>query len=179
MATDSDFTAARESDRVAAWVASNTATKCRRCSNKGVLDKRGLCFSCSEKRLASIHAAAIVPLAQVPKPDVTITSLLGNGGPVTVQGADLNHCTSAMTARANLAASFKDLGKYESHLIAYPNSAPAWESYERVYNRIEGVVRDIKLHEAAVKANHPELVVAPILIPQKLERAPTRDWLEV
>jgi hypothetical protein len=96
-----------------------------------------------------------------------------------VQGADLNHCTSAVSARANLSATFKQMGKYESHLIQYPNSAAAWESYERMYSRIEGFVVAIKASEAALKANWPDLVLGQIRIPAKLERAPRVQMLDV
>lgn len=180
MSTNEDFAAQADQARMAAFVAANRSTICTRCGTKDVLNKRGHCYSCDQKRIASMRADP-VSLTERPviKAATTIYSLLGNGDRPLVQGADLNHCSSAMSARANLDATIKSIGKYEAFLIMYPHSESGWQNYERMYERIEGFVQSIKTHEAAVKATHPELKTLPIQIPQRLERATRPEWLEV
>ena len=174
------FAASAEMARQQAFVEANRSTVCVRCKKtKGVLNKRGHCFACNELRLATMKLDPVKEEEARRQADTIYSLLTGPSGRPQVSGADLNHATAAVSARANLSATFKLMGKYESHLIAYPNSVSAWESYERMYDRIEEYVKQIKASEAALKVNWPNLVVGQIRIPVKLERAADKSWLTV
>ncbi len=183
MADNSTFAATAELARTAAFVAANRATICRKqnCGETNGLDKRGLCVTHAASREASLRQDAVNLNERPTIPQATtIASLLsGPSGFAQVSGADLDHCNQALSARANLASTIKALGKYESHLIAYPNSVSAWETYSRMYDRIDECVRQIKHFEGLLKQSWPSLKTFPIHVPIKLERAPERTWLDV
>jgi hypothetical protein len=199
---DTSFAAAAESARQVAFVEANRATACVRCGERGDLNKRGHCFKCSEKRLASMGTDAPVTGNTVPpnespeacnarlrnakaeretrKPAVTIYTLLQGDGHPTVEGADLNHCDAAMSGRASLAGAMANLGSLENYIASNPaNAEAAWRNYNAIYARCAELARVVKEHEAAVKANHPELVTEPLRMPKQVERTAPREWMNI
>lgn len=181
MASNEAFAAMRELDRTAAFVTANRAVKCRRetCGETNGLDKRGLCITHQALRLATMRADTVNLAERPARPQATtIASLLsGPSGFAQVSGADLNHCSSAMSMRASLGDVLKKLMQLEEFLITCPKRDSAWAAYDRQYAKLADLVKRIKLHESLVKENWPDLVVAPILIPPMLERAPAQEWL--
>ena len=178
---NADFAAMATLARTEAVVTTARAKKCRRCPTVGGLDKRQLCPACNAVRLATMKADPI-DLAERPvRPQVTtIASLLsGPSGFAQVQGADLNHCNAAMSARASMQGVFKKLEQLERFIVAAPQSDSGWRNYETMYDKIESYVRSIKFHESNVRDSFPDLVTEKILIPARLERAPKVQMLDV
>lgn len=183
MADNSDFAASAAIARTEAMVAANRARKCRRemCGETMGLDKRGLCKTHQAIRLATMAKpdAEARTARREDRSVTTIYSLLGNGDRPLVQGADLCHCSSASSARANLAELLRRVMRAEDFLHNAPKSDSGWSVYDRAYDGLAKLIETIKFHEAAVKANWPALVTAPIRIPARLERAIAADWLTV
>lgn len=206
MSTNLDFQQAAEQQRMQAFYDANRATECSRCGNDfGVIDKRGLCFSCSEKRLASLAADALpnqnvgVPRNETAaecnerlrkakaardaiKPAVTIKSLLGTGGFPLVSGMDLCRANSALSGRVSIMEIIKKLGPIETFLISNSGNSEAWSNYQRRFEQISRLCKDVAIHEAKLRESFPDLVVEPIMVPEQLVRGEPRactDWMEV
>jgi hypothetical protein len=181
---NSGFDAANDLARTAAVVTANRARICRRdnCMETAGLDRRGLCKTHQAIRLATMRADT-VNLAERPvrKTAITIASLLsGPSGFAQVQGADLDHCNAAMSGRASLISSMKNLGALENFIQQNPaNSEAAWHNYLQIYSRCERIAQDVKHHESCVKATHPDLVLAPLRMPKPIKQQPEREWMEI
>jgi len=172
----------------------------------GTLDKRGYCQECERKRQESMPAETREEFAK-PVPGesteqcnarlasnksildarekvvlpITCQALLrGEGGQVQVTGPLINHCSMAVSLRANIASATRDLLALDSFVQSGAgNIGAAWASYSSCHARILKMAADLKHHEAAVFEQIPELVREPIMVPKRLEQPTARDWVEL